>query len=158
QFGNVVTTDSTTVTLSTDDGSELDGTTSVAAASGVATFSGLSLTEAAAHTLFAADGNYHFGETGSFTITPATASKLVFTQQPGPVNAGQTLGNLTVSVEDAYGNLVTGDTSSVTLAVTGGATLNGTTTVNAIGGIATFTGLSINQAGSQTLSASDSSL
>jgi uncharacterized repeat protein (TIGR03803 family) len=158
QYGNVVMNDSTTVTLSSDDGSPILGTTSVAAINGVATFSGLALTEAGTHTLFAADGNYRFGETNSFTITPAAASQLVFNQQPTAVNAGQSLGTITVNVEDAFGNLITTDNSTVSMVVTDGATLAGTTTVAASGGVATFTGLSINQAGMQSLFASDGSL
>jgi uncharacterized repeat protein (TIGR03803 family) len=158
QYGNVVMNDSTTVTLSSDDGSPILGTTSVAAVNGVATFSGLALTEAGTHTLFAADGNYRFGETSSFTITPAAASQLVFNQQPTAVNAGQALGTITVNVEDAFGNLITTDNSTVSMIVSGGATLSGTTTAVASGGVATFTGLSINQAGVQSLFASHGSL
>ena len=55
-----------------------------------------------------------------------------------------------VSVEDAYGNVVTSDTSSVTLAIgtnPGGGTLGGTLTVAAVNGVATFSNLSINKAG-----------
>jgi uncharacterized repeat protein (TIGR03803 family) len=158
QYGNVVTSDSTTVTLSSDDGSPILGSTSVAAVNGVATFSGLSLTEAGTHTLFAADGNYRFGETSSFTITPAAASQLVFNQQPTSVNAGQSMGTISVNVEDAFGNLITTNSSTVSIVVSGGATLSGTATAVASGGVATFTGLSINQAGMQSLFASDGSL
>jgi uncharacterized repeat protein (TIGR03803 family) len=157
-FNNVVANDNTTVTLTSDDGSPILGSTSVAAVNGVATFTGLALTEAGTHALFATDGNYRFGETSSFTITPAAASQLVFNQQPTAVNAGQAMGTISVNVEDAFGNLVTTNSSTVSMVVSSGATLGGTTTAVASGGVATFTGLSINQAGVQSLFASDGSL
>ena len=69
---------------------------------------------------------------------------------------------MTVRIEDASGNLVTGDTRSVTVALgsnPGGSTLSGTKTVSAVGGVATFSTLSLNNAGNgYTLSASASGL
>ena len=63
-----------------------------------------------------------------------------------------------MSVEDANGNLVTTDTSSVTIAIgtnPGSGTLGGTLTVAAVNGVATFSNLSINKAGTgYTLTAS----
>ncbi|MBI2852610.1 MAG: hypothetical protein HYX84_05880 [Chloroflexi bacterium] len=54
-----------------------------------------------------------------------------------------------VRIEDANGNTVTTSTAPVTLIVSGDrATLYGTTTVNAVNGVATFTDLSIRLAGS----------
>ena len=55
-----------------------------------------------------------------------------------------------VTVQDAFGNTVTSDTSSVTLAIgtnPGTGTLSGTKTVSAVNGVATFSGLSIDQSG-----------
>ena len=67
-----------------------------------------------------------------------------------------------VSVEDANGNVVTSDNSSVTIAIganPGNGTLSGTLTVAAVNGVATFNGLSINKAGTgYTLTATDGSL
>src|SRR5205814_1486125 len=69
-----------------------------------------------------------------------------------------------VDVVDAGGNRVTGDSSSVTVAIkagtgSGGAVLTGTTTVNASSGRATFAGLSIDEAGTcYQLRATDGSL
>ena len=58
---------------------------------------------------------------------------------------------VTVAVEDANGNIETGDNSTmVTLAIgtnPGSGTLSGTTTVQVAAGVATFSGLSINNAG-----------
>ncbi len=53
-----------------------------------------------------------------------------------------------VTIRDAQGNTVTSATDSVTLTLTTGTgVLSGTTTVAAVGGVATFSGLSINLAG-----------
>ena len=66
---------------------------------------------------------------------------------------------VTVAVEDANGNVVTTDNSSVTLAIgsgsTGAGTLGGTLTVAAVNGVATFSNLSISAAGTYTLQATD---
>jgi len=50
---------------------------------------------------------------------------------------------VTVRVLDQFNNLVTGDTSTVALAPSSGI-LNGTTSVAAVAGVATFSDLSIN--------------
>src|SRR5207247_242978 len=55
-----------------------------------------------------------------------------------------------VAIQDAFANTVTSATNGVTLALAtnpGSGTLAGTKTVNAVGGIATFSGLSIDKAG-----------
>jgi hypothetical protein len=148
-FGNVITGNSSIVTLG---GTGLTGTTSVAAVNGVATFTGLSITTAGAQTLTASDSTLTPATTNSITISPAVASKLVFTTQPTSAVAGASIGTVAVAVEDTYGNIVTGNSSTVTLAGTG---LTGTTSVAAVNGVATFTGLSMSQAGTQTLAASD---
>jgi hypothetical protein len=55
-------------------------------------------------------------------------------------------------VRDGAGNLVTSASTAITAAITSGSgTLLGTTTVNAVGGIATFTSLRIDGAGSHQL-------
>src|SRR2546428_1364767 len=57
-----------------------------------------------------------------------------------------------VQVLDQFDNLVTTDTSSVTVAIgsnPGGGTLSGTKTVAASGGVATFSTLSIDQNGNR---------
>ena len=59
---------------------------------------------------------------------------------------------MTVAVEDSSGNVVTSDTSIVTVAIgsnPGNGTLSGTLTV-AVSGVATFTSLSINKSGLAT--------
>jgi subtilase family serine protease len=101
---------------------------------------------------------------GSITVSAAAASKLVFGQQPTNTVAGSTITPaVTVKVQDAYGNAETGDNSDVvTLAIgtnPGSGTLSGTTSVTVSGGVATFSNLSINNAGNgYTLAASSGSL
>jgi len=67
---------------------------------------------------------------------------------------------VTVDVEDANGNIITTDNSDVTLSIyseTGNATLQGTTTVAAVDGVATFDDLAVASAGNYTLEAEDGS-
>ncbi len=89
------------------------------------------------------------------------AAQLAFrTEPPTTATPGQTLSTFTVAVEDADGNIISGDDSEVTLAIggTGGGALGGTVMAAAVNGVATFTGLSISQVGTYTLTASDSNL
>jgi hypothetical protein len=68
--------------------------------------------------------------------------------------------SLKVSVEDQFGNVLTGQntgTISITLAAhPAGAILSGTLTANVIKGVATFSNLSVNLAGTYSLKATDS--
>ena len=63
-----------------------------------------------------------------------------------------------VAVEDTLGVVDTAATGGVTVVLTssGGATLSGTTTVTLASGISTFTDLSVNLAGTYTLTATSS--
>ena len=75
------------------------------------------------------------------SVTPAPATRLVVTiPPPGTMTAGSGFG-LTVSAEDAYGNLATtfDDIVNIDLAASGGSALSGTTTVTAAQGVAAFT-------------------
>jgi len=85
----------------------------------------------------------------SMTVTAGAAAMLAYEQQPGTIAAGTAFSPaLSVSVRDAFGNLVANATDAVSLAVTSGTgSLVGTTTVDAVDGIATFGALTINVAG-----------
>ena len=78
---------------------------------------------------------------------PGAASQLAFTGSTSTGTAGAVLTpGWTVEARDAAGNLVTSFTGPVTVALTNGpvaATLGGTATVNAVGGIATFANLTV---------------
>ncbi len=95
----------------------------------------------------------HASITGSVTVSvgAATASKLMFGQQPTNTTAGAAISPaVTVTVEDQYGNVVTTDnTDVVTLSLgtnPGGATLSGNT-ATVSGGVATFRNLTVSVAG-----------
>src|SRR5207248_886620 len=117
------------------------------------------------YTLSASDSGLTGATSSSFAITVGAASQVVFTNAPALTTAGQVIDAPTgvqVSVEDSAGNVVTTDSSSVTVAIGTGSpstTLNGTLTVQASGGVATFTNLSISTAGNgYTLTAGDPGL
>src|SRR5260370_4994538 len=67
---------------------------------------------------------------------------------------------VTVAIRDANGNVVTSDTSIVTLTLSSGTFAGGgnTATASAVNGVDTFGGLVVNTAGSYTLAASDGTL
>src|SRR5205823_1705711 len=154
EAGNVVTgfTGLITVALGANPGGgTLAGTTSVNAVSGVATFSTLSINNAGnGYTLTASASGLTGATSASFNITaapPPPATHVAFTTQPQTTQAGQTMPAVRVSALDDAGNVVTGFTGLITVALganPGGGTLAGTTSVNAVSGVATFSTLSIN--------------
>ncbi len=171
QFGNVVTTDSTsTVTVARGSlgTASLQGSLlTVTLSSGVATFSGLSYNVAQPINL-----NFTTNAAGVTAVTsnniavvPATAAQVVFGQQPTSAIAGVALSpSVTLKLEDQYGNVETSDNAS-TLSVaiagspTGGVFAGGSTTsVTVNAGIATFPTLILDTAGSYTLQGHDTAL
>ena len=99
------------------------------------------------------------GTTNGFTMTPAAESQLaITTQPPASLAAGGTF-SVGVTVEDQYGNIVTtgniGSTDTVKLTLSSGSFATGTTSVAAVNGVATFSGLSITTPGTYTITASD---
>jgi hypothetical protein len=94
---------------------------------------------------------------GAVEVQPATAA-LAFAEPPANGTTAGVLATITVDVDTLGGTPSTNDTSAVTLAIASGpagATLAGTTTVAAVGGVATFPGLSIAVPGAYTLTATD---
>src|SRR5207253_467655 len=155
----------------------------VAAVGGVASFGDLSLNRTATgYTLTASGGGLGPVTSSAFDITPGTATRLAFTQQPTNKVAGRAISpavqlsaldpaghrgttvagqQITPAVKvralDALGNVATGFTGAVAIALgsnPGGSTLSGTTPVTAVSGVATFF-VSLNKAGTgYTLTAS----
>lgn len=85
------------------------------------------------------------------TVLGRPAVRLAFATQPADAGVGATLAPIRVAVQDEIGGTVTSSPASVTLSLDrnpGGATLSGTRTVNASSGVATFSDLRIDQAGS----------
>jgi len=154
--GNTVTsaTGAVTVALGANPGGgTLSGTTTVNPVNGVATFSGLSVNKAASgYTLVASSIPLTSATSAAFTITPAAAGQLAFTEQPSNGTAGVSLSPaVAVAIQDAFGNTVPGATNTVTVTLQTnpvGGTLSGTSTMNAVNGVASFSGLSINKTGS----------
>jgi hypothetical protein len=164
-FGNPVTTDTSTITLSVNNGPAgfaSGSTNSAVATKGVATFNNLTLDAAGVYTLNAGDGSLASATSTSITVNPSTASKLFVSDAPVFATAGQALSpGVTVVVQDAFGNTVTSDTSKITLEVKSGPALfasGSTTLVSAVKGVATFSHLILNAAGPYTLIAVSGSL
>src|SRR5207253_1348537 len=156
-------TGTVTVALGTNPGgSTLSGTTTVAAANGVASFSPLTLDKTGtSYTLTATAAGLNQATSSGFNITPGATTQLVFGPQPGTTVANRQISPaVKVRALDAFGNVATGFTGAVTVALgsnAGGATLSGTTAVAAAGGVATFFDLSVNKTGTgYTLTASAS--
>jgi uncharacterized delta-60 repeat protein len=96
------------------------------------------------------------GSDTGITVSPAAASQVVFTVQPSSGNAGLTLGTVEAAIEDAYGNVETGDNSDkVTISVnTGPSTqIGGTLTEAVVAGNATFSNLVLDTSGNYSLTA-----
>ena len=166
--GNTVTTSTAAVTLAinTGTGTLACTTNPVTATAGVATFAGCKITvgTAGTFTLKATATGLTTATSASFTVAAGPATKVVFTASPASGTGGTAFATQPrVAVEDAGGNTVTTDTSSVTLAIgTNPGTGTLTCTANpkaAVAGVATFAGCSINQTGTgYTLTATDGTL
>ncbi len=150
--GNVITTGTgSTDTIALTSSCTLGGTDSVAAVAGVATFSAATINTGTTCTLTATDSTRALTTATSSpatTVTAAAASKVAFTiEPPATGTAGTALTSFAVSVEDQYGNVVTTGTGSVdTIALTSTCTLSGTDSVTAVGGVATFSAVTITKA------------
>jgi hypothetical protein len=114
QYGNPVTSDSSTVTLTLSSGTYAGGsaTVSTMASGGVATFTALTINTAGIYTLKATDGSLTPANSGSFTVQSAAASTLSVAGFPTSTTAG-VAHNFTVTLRDPYGNLATGYTGTV---------------------------------------------
>src|ERR1035441_1321646 len=159
--GNAVTsgadsTVSVTLTLTTGTGT-LGGTATMNAVAGVADFAGkgLNINLVGADKVLTATATIAAGTKTSttspaFAITFAPASQVVFTTQPSASTvAGVAFATQpVVKIEDQYGNVVTsGSDSTVSVALTlttGAGSLGGATSMNAVNGVADFTGKGLN--------------
>jgi DNA-binding beta-propeller fold protein YncE len=177
--GDTVTTDDSSVTLALTPGTGTSGANlvctdtgdlTVQAVNGVATFSGCSVdTAGTGYTLTATDSTLTAAVSSGFSITTTSAgpaTQVAFTSSPGGAAPGAAFASQpVVYVEDAGGNTVTTDTSTVTLSITtgtgtsgAGLTCTGGLSTAAVNGVATFSGCAIDTAGTgYTLTAIDSS-
>ena len=96
--------------------------------------------------------SHFFGISGTITVQPGPPAKLAFQTQPGNTFVGVAIPNFMVEVLDADDNLVDNDNGNLPISIglganpTGVAVLSGTTSVDAVHGVATFTGLMLNKA------------
>jgi hypothetical protein len=151
--GQLVSTFSGDITVSlqaNQSGATLSAT--VTAVSGVASFSGLEVDKAAqGYALIAtASGTTLRHDTStSFDVVPGPASALVFTVQPSNTTAGSVITPpVKVSAFDAFGNLAANFTGDIGVVLGNDGSLRGTklsggNPVAAVGGVATFSALSI---------------
>ncbi|MCW8139315.1 MAG: VCBS repeat-containing protein [Planctomycetota bacterium] len=150
--GNRVTGSAQQVSLAlvAGNGAVLGGTTTRSAVGGVATFSDLTVDRSGTYQLTASAGVLTGATSGSFTIAaPGAAGALAFVAQPSDAARGATLTQVTVEVRDGAGNLDATATHAITVmlgANPGGATLGGTLTRAAVGGVATFDDLRLDRA------------
>ncbi|HMD39088.1 MAG TPA: Ig-like domain repeat protein [Candidatus Acidoferrum sp.] len=150
--GNIVTSATNSIAIAPGPGTAtLGGTLTVAAVKGIATFSNLTVSAAGTgDTLIASSGTLSAATSAAFNVT-IPAAKLAFTTQPSSTNTGASIvPAVAVTIEDANGNVVTGATNTVTIAIganPGGGTLGGVLTASPVSGIATFSNLTISAAG-----------
>ncbi|MCY2979003.1 MAG: hypothetical protein NTU79_10105 [Planctomycetota bacterium] len=159
-YGNVVTSNNSTVTIAVKSGPGgfTSGSTLTAkAVNGVATFNNLILNTSGTYTFTVTAGALTSATTGNIVIRAAAASKLAFTQVPTTGTAGTPLTALQVAMRDIYGNLVTLNSSIITIVVKTGPTSSFATgwtlTATAVNGVATFNNLILNTSGTYTFMA-----
>ncbi len=154
-FGNLVTTATDSVILTINDnpgGGSLWGTLTIAAVSGVATFSDISIDKAGSgYTLDATSTGLTTATSAGFNITVGPATQLVYSVEPTNATSTTSIApSIQVQALDDGGNLVPTMTAPVTLAINSNPSngiLSGTVTVSAVGGEATFSDITIDKAG-----------
>jgi uncharacterized repeat protein (TIGR03803 family) len=159
--GNTIIGDDSLVTLTMNNGGTVINNTATSI-NGVATFPDLAVTTPGTDFgLTANDANDDAdGSSDAFTVAPQpdeTSTHLVFLTQPG-TNTGS-LPTVTVGIENAENQVVTDDDSIITLNESDGpGDLDGTLIAQAVNGEASFTGLSVDEAGTYVIEANDDDL
>jgi adhesin/invasin len=95
-------------------------------------------------------GNGALTATAGTVVQANSPAQLAFVQQPTSSTVRTTLSPVSVALRDAYGNPTNATSPTVTVSLSGGlgdATLTGTLNVSPVGGVATFSDLSIDQEG-----------
>jgi hypothetical protein len=147
-FGNLMTTDNSSVITAARVGGAgiLQGTLMATVSNGLASFTNLSHLVATNITIQFSSGTLASVTSSNVTVSAAAAARLTLqTQPPGTATAGAVFApQPQVRVEDQFGNLRSSDNSTVVSAARnlGSASLQGTTSATASGGVATFTSLS----------------
>jgi invasin-like protein len=163
QFGNPIPGATVVLAASPTTGNTLTQPASTTNGSGAASGS-LSTTRAETKTVSATVNGTAITPTATVAVNPDVPDHLAFVGQPTDTKAGHIITPaVTVAIQDQFNNLVGSATDNVSVAIgtNGGVppgTLAGTLSVAAIGGVATFNDLSIDNVGGYTLVASDASL
>ncbi|TFC38440.1 hypothetical protein [Cryobacterium sp. TMT2-42-4] len=119
-FGNTVTTSTAPISFTTQAGAALSSTSGnpLAAASGVAAFTGCRIDKPGNYTLTAASGTWT-AESGSITILVGSVAKLAIAFPTSTaISQSAFFTQPVVTVQDAGGNTVTNSTAAVTLSLT----------------------------------------
>ncbi len=119
------------------------GSTATTNGSGVATFTGLQLSGMVGSITLTFTAGTATVDATPITLSFGTATKLVLTQQPTSGQVGTVFSTQPIiEVQDVSNNVVTNSTVSVVGAIaSGGGTLKGTDTRNAVAGVVTHTNL-----------------
>jgi hypothetical protein len=155
---NTVTTFTSNITMAIGNNAgtpvpgTLSGTLVVKAAGGVSSFNALKIDKVGTgYTLAASATGLLPATSTAFNVGPGTATSLTFTTQPLSTAAITTMAPIGVTAFDAQGNVATGFTANVTVALgtipVAGAALHGTTVIKAVAGVATFSTLSVDSVG-----------
>jgi len=152
------------VSLTMSSGTLLGTTTATTNSSGLATFPGLSVDQAGTYTLTAtaaaiSDIVATTGTSASFIIVagPIANSGLTFVTEPSNISAGGTISPaVIVQAVDQYGNPVSGQSVSLSIAPITALSGSGPAVTNAAGQ-AVFSSLSVDSAGTYTLKATAAS-
>lgn len=157
--GNLSTSYSGPLTVTLVDNNQLPeplgGTTTVNAVHGVAVFSDLSIATTTGNAKELATDSLQFGTGG---IVPATSTPFVVTgttqlsivSQPGNSHVGENIAPVTIEALDSQGSIDPTYDGAVTVSLAsnpGSATLHGSTTVDAVDGVAVFSNLVLDQPG-----------
>jgi hypothetical protein len=130
------------------------GNTTVNAVNGVATFTNLRINGAGPHTIgFTAIGLPPV-TSSIFTVTQTPASLFIRTQPAGSTSGSPLTIQPVIEIHDNANILIANSTLAVTATVfssTNGATIAAGASVNAVGGVATFTNLTMTGSGGVTL-------
>ena len=140
-----------TVSVASKDG-KLTGTLTVAAVGGTATFTNLQFEKTGSFSLTVAAAGIAKSSTSAVNVAAAApASFKIVTQPPRSVVSGAAFG-FSATLVDRFGNAATNfngnTTATIAKNVAAVGTLGGTTTVAAQNGVVTFTGLTLDKAGS----------
>jgi uncharacterized repeat protein (TIGR02543 family) len=141
----LLNTSTVNVAITSGTGGQLIGGTSATAVRGLATFSGLGLRGVAGttYTLTYSSGALTVA-TQQITLTPGDAVALAFRAGSATVASGAGLATpLQVAAVDSDGNTVSNYGSAITVAISAGATLGGTTVRTPIDGLATYSDLTL---------------